>query len=389
MISETKCVEFNKFLDYYKKKTHLSFYDYHNFMYAMQYINTPSGIPLQTPYEQWQKSHEVFHMDVEERKCVHLDFSLNTISDLIKLAEQNPLQEGVDYNINLKIIHKIKPELCELDAMIGIHTLKKSILEQLLYYLQGLHTGAEDYKHTVIVGKPGTGKSEIAKLLGIMYSKIGVIKKPPGTTLEHPFKKATRSDLIAGYLGQTAIKTKALITASLGGVLFIDEAYSMGDDNFSKECADTLCEALSDQRDTIMVIIAGYESNLNEQFFSLNPGLESRFTWRFKMDDYSAKDLWEIFKKKVASCGWKVGNISGEEWFRKRYESFSGFGRDMESLLFKVKIAHSKRIYGRAETEKRIIELCDLNSGYEIFMKNKDNTREHSSRQKVISSMFM
>lgn len=66
MISETKCVEFNKFLDYYKKKTHLSFYDYHNFMYAMQYINTPSGIPMQTPYEQWQKSHEVFHMDVEE-----------------------------------------------------------------------------------------------------------------------------------------------------------------------------------------------------------------------------------------------------------------------------------------------------------------------------------
>ena len=128
---------------------------------------------------------------------------------------------------------------------------------------------------------------------------MGVISKPQDASGTIPFKKATRSDMIAGYLGQTAIKTKALITQCLGGVLFIDEAYSLGNDNFSKECVDTLCEALSDQKDNIMVIIAGYENELNEHFFSLNVGLDSRFVWRFNIDNYVAKDLWEIFKKKI------------------------------------------------------------------------------------------
>lgn len=416
-----KCAEFNKFMDYYKKKTHLSFYDYQNFMFATsaQQFYTPNvKINVSGLYEEWQNEHEVFNMDMDTPDSntpdsntpdsnnntpdmdrpdinntpvtfVTIDFSLNSISDLILIAEQNPVQEGVEYNINLKTIHSIKPELYELDAMIGMHTLKKSVLEQLLYYLQGLHNGGDDYKHTVIFGPPGTGKTEVAKVLGAIYSKIGVICKP-SDKIVLPFKKATRSDMIAGYLGQTAIKMKALITQSLGGVLFIDEAYSLGDDNFSKECVDTLCESLSDQKDNLMVIIAGYENELNERFFSLNSGLESRFVWRFKIDNYSAKDLWEIFKKKVADYKWKIGNVDGEKWFKKRYDSFSGFGRDIETLLFKTKIAHSKRVYGKADSEKRVIELADLENGYEIFMKSKENTREYSLKksQKIISTMF-
>jgi SpoVK/Ycf46/Vps4 family AAA+-type ATPase len=381
---------------------------------AQQFYPSNDKINVSGLYEEWQNEHEVLNMDINTpdinttidhdtpeksltKKCVSIDFSLNSISDLIQIAEQNPVEEDVEYNINLKTIHSIKPELCELDAMIGMHTLKKSVLEQLLYYLQGLHNGGDDYKHTVIFGPPGTGKTEVAKVLGAIYSKLGVISKPsdplglqPKTIVEQRFKKATRSDMIAGYLGQTAIKMKALITQSLGGVLFIDEAYSLGDDNFSKECVDTLCEALSDQKDNIMVIIAGYENELNERFFSLNSGLESRFVWRFKIDNYSAKDLWEIFKKKVADYKWKIGNVDGEKWFKKRYDSFSGFGRDIETLLFKTKIAHSKRVYGKADSEKRVIELADLESGYEIFMKSKENTREYSLKksQKIISTMF-
>ena len=414
MIGTMKCAEFNKFMDYYKKKTHLSFYDYQNFMFATstQFYPSNQKINVSGLYEEWQNEHEVLNMEIDKpsndkmdieitKKYVTIDFSLNSISDLIKIAEQNPVEEDVEYNINLKTIHSIKSELCDLDAMIGMHTLKKSVLEQLLYYLQGLHNGADDYKHTVIFGPPGTGKTEVAKVLGTIYSKIGVINKPNDKnvlSLKDPtdlnlqrFKKATRSDMIAGYLGQTAIKMKALINQCLGGVLFIDEAYSLGDDNFSKECVDTLCESLSDQKDNIMVIIAGYENELNERFFSLNSGLESRFVWRFKIDDYSAKDLWEIFKKKVDDCKWKIGNVAGEKWFQKRYDSFSGFGRDIETLLFKVKIAHSKRVYGKPDSEKRVIEMVDLESGYEIFMKNKENTREYSLKksQKILSSMFM
>jgi SpoVK/Ycf46/Vps4 family AAA+-type ATPase len=120
---------------------------------------------------------------------------------------------------------------------------------------------SNDYMHTVIYGPPGTGKTEVAKIIGKIYSNMGILGK-------NIFKKVTRSDLVAGFLGQTAIKTKDVIKESLGGVLFIDEAYSLGNnekkDSFSKECIDTLCEALSDHKDNLMVIIAGYENELNE-----------------------------------------------------------------------------------------------------------------------------
>ena len=98
------------------------------------------------------------------------------------------------------------------------------------------------------------------------------------------FKKVTRSDLIAGYLGQTALKTQEVIKECLGGVLFIDEAYALGNeqkkDSFAKECIDTLCEGLSDHKENLMVIIAGYEKELQSCFFDYNQGLESRFSWR-------------------------------------------------------------------------------------------------------------
>ena len=116
---------------------------------------------------------------------------------------------------------------------------------------------------------PGTGKTEIAKIMGELFSNLGILKNKK-------FKKVTRSDLIAGYLGQTALKTRDVIKESLGGVLFIDEAYALGNqekrDSFAKECIDTLCEALSDHKDNLMVIIAGYENDLNKCFFSYNKG---------------------------------------------------------------------------------------------------------------------
>ena len=128
--------------------------------------------------------------------------------------------------------------------MIGMKELKTNIVDQIIYYLQQFHTkGGNDFMHTVIYGPPGTGKTEIAKIIGRIFSKLGILKK--GT-----FRKVTRSDLIAGYLGQTALKTRDAIQSALGGVLFIDEAYALGNDeqrdSFAKECIDTLCEALSD-----------------------------------------------------------------------------------------------------------------------------------------------
>jgi SpoVK/Ycf46/Vps4 family AAA+-type ATPase len=242
--------------------------------------------------------------------------------------------------------------------------------------------------HTVIYGPPGTGKTEIAKIIGSIFSKLGILTK--GT-----FKKVTRSDLVAGYLGQTAIKTKDVVKECLGGVLFIDEAYALGNqekrDSFSKECIDTLCEALSDYKDNLMVIIAGYETDLNECFFKYNQGLSSRFTWRFQIDHYNAAELYNIFIKKINESGWTLDNSNmnvNVKWFEKNKGVFKFYGRDVETLFAKTKIAHSKRVFCLDVSLKKILTMADIDKGLEIYIKNGIKKDEDENRKKIFSSMY-
>ena len=308
------------------------------------------------------------------RDTIHIEVEINSISDILKLINTYKNDPAIQYNIDIKALHNIKEPLEELNNMIGMANLKNNIVDQILYFIQKLHTNKDssgEFLHTVIYGPPGTGKTEIAKIMGKIYSKIGILSK--GT-----FKKVTRSDLIAGYLGQTALKTKDVIKDALGGVLFIDEAYSLGNpekrDSFAKECIDTLCESLSDNKENLMVIIAGYEKELKESFFAFNQGLDSRFTWRFKTDDYNHEDLYKIFLKKVKDIGWEINDDSkiNPEWFKKNKDVFRFFGRDIEILLSKTKIAHSRRVFCKPESEKKKLTLKDLDKGLEIYMKNDD-----------------
>jgi len=317
-----------------------------------------------TSYDDWKAKHEV---QCEAKPMIILDVSVNSLKDVLKMLETyDPASE---YNINLKALNDVKPQLIQLNNMIGMESIKTEILDQLLYFVQGLHIGKEsDFKHTVIYGPPGTGKTEVAKIIGTMYSRLGILKN-------NIFKKATRNDFVAGYLGQTAIKTKKVIDECFGGCLFIDEAYSLANndmnDSYSKECIDILCESLSDHRDNLMVIIAGYEHELNETFFKANPGLNSRFIWRFKIEDYTPKELMQIFEKKAAENEWVLdwNAAAALKWFEQK--QFKYYGRDMELLFTYTKIAHGRRIYGKTAVRKNI-SLDDLNNGYKTFIKNKD-----------------
>ena len=330
---------------------------------------------------------------VEIKETINIDVEINNIADLLKLIDSYKVEPSIKYNINMKALHDIKEPLEELNNMIGMKDLKNNIVDQILYFVQELHKNKDstgEFLHTVIYGPPGTGKTEIAKIMGKIYSKIGILSK--GT-----FKKVTRSDLVAGYLGQTALKTREVIKESLGGVLFIDEAYSLGNpekkDSFSKECIDTLCEALSDNKENLMVIIAGYEKELKECFFAFNQGLDSRFTWRFKMDDYTHEDLHKIFLKKVKDIGWEIDDSSNisSDWFKKNKDCFKFYGRDIETLLSKTKIAHSRRVFCRPESEKKRLTVKDLDKGFEIYLRNdeiKTKREEEALKRQLYSSIY-
>ena len=316
-----------------------------------------------------------------KREKINIDVEINNISDILALCSDYPLKFGVEYNIDMEAIHRIQSPLKELNNMIGMKKLKSAIVDQILFFIQKLHynnnTKESDFMHTVIYGPPGTGKTEVAKIMGSIFSKLNVLSS-------RKFKKVTRADLIAGYLGQTAIKTRDVIKESLGGVLFIDEAYSLGNsekrDSFAKECIDTLCEGLSDHKNNLMVIIAGYEKALKDCFFNYNSGLDSRFTWRFHIEDYNSKELKKIFEKKVIDAGWKLEKKIKISWFEKNKDYFKFFGRDMETLFAKTKIAHARRVFCKKKEEKTILNEKDLENGLKLFLLNDEVKKRKDSQ---------
>ena len=326
------------------------------------------------------------------REHIIIEEDVTCLKDLIAIADKYCISDDFTYSINVQALHNIKEEMVTLDNLIGMEKLKSNVTDQLIYFLQELHLSnvneQGDFLHTVISGPPGTGKTEVAKIMGKMFSKLGILRK--GT-----FRKVTRSDLVAGYLGQTAMKTRDVIRDSLGGVLFIDEAYALGNvekrDSFSKECIDTLCEALSDHKSDLMVIIAGYEHELKECFFAYNEGLDSRFTWRFKVEDYTPEELSKIFVKKVNDIGWSVEGCLDDQWFTDNMDYFKFFGRDMETLLAKTKIAHSRRVFGKSESLRKKIIMDDVSNGFKLFTDNeevKKRKEDKGIKTEVLYSMY-
>lgn len=224
------------------------------------------GAPAETSKNQVQKPKEAVQEPAKQEQST--EQPPENIEDL--KAELNELigLEGVKREVN------------NLINMVTVHNLRKK---------NGLKT-VDMSLHMVFSGNPGTGKTMIARLMARIYKSLGVLSK--GQLVE-----VDRSGLVAGYIGQTAVKTSEVIEKALGGVLFIDEAYALsskkGENDFGQEAIDTLLKAMEDHREDFIVIVAGYDG-LMDQFIASNPGLESRFNRYLHFDDYSIDEMMAI-----------------------------------------------------------------------------------------------
>ncbi|MBQ1492547.1 MAG: AAA family ATPase [Blautia sp.] len=188
-----------------------------------------------------------------------------------------------------------KPAMEELDELIGLSSIKKDVKElvdlvktQTLREKEGLKAVPVSL-HLVFSGNPGTGKTTVARILARLYKEIGAL--PGGQLVE-----CDRSSLVAGFIGQTAIKTQEKIQEAMGGILFIDEAYTLAKEgqDYGQEAIDTILKAMEDHRGEFVVIVAGY-TELMKKFVESNPGLKSRFNKYIEFPDYTREELWEIF----------------------------------------------------------------------------------------------
>ena len=191
----------------------------------------------------------------------------------------------------------MKDLLAELDGYIGLQTVKEEVHNLInmasVYQLRRQHglPTTDMSLHLVFTGNPGTGKTMMARMMARIYRSLDILSK--GQLVE-----VDRSGLVAGYVGQTAIKTQKVIQKALGGVLFIDEAYALNgksENDFGQEAIDTILKAMEDHRDDLVVIVAGY-TDLMDRFIHSNPGLESRFNRFLLFEDYTSDEMLDIFK---------------------------------------------------------------------------------------------
>jgi SpoVK/Ycf46/Vps4 family AAA+-type ATPase len=317
----------------------------------------------------------------EEKELVEIDKEINCLLDLIELGKLYDSKKR--YNIDLKILNKLVEPLTELNNMIGMETVKQDMVDHILFRIQKLDSSHQDMMHTVIQGPPGVGKTEVAKIIGKIYLAMGILKNDK-------FIKARRSDLIAGYLGQTAKATQKIIDSAIGGILFIDEVYSLGNaekrDSFSKECIDTINENLTEKKTDFICIIAGYKDEIDSCFFAYNSGLERRFPVRFTIEPYKAEEIFLIFKKKVYDIGWVLDDSITVKFFEENIQHFKFFGGDMEILFSRCKRSHSRRVFASKDADKKVLNMVDLKRGFDSF-KNHRNVKPKESE--VWKNMYL
>ena len=298
----------------------------------------------------------------DDDNTIQLHFDL---SDLLNSSKEEPEEEAEDFvNPKTSVTQQEGPAdsetleslLEELNELVGLANVKRDVISLINFIKisrlreeRGMKMPTVSY-HLVFTGNPGTGKTTIARLVAKIYYQLGLLSK--GQLVE-----TDRSSLVAGYLGQTAIKTQKVIESALGGVLFIDEAYSLANDeqdSYGKEAIETILKAMEDHRNELIVIVAGY-TDLMHKFIDSNPGLRSRFNKYFEFSDYSGDELLAIFNVFCKKNGYELNEDAHKmllekfnDLFDKRDKHF-GNARLARNVFEKAINAQANRIASLSE----------------------------------------
>ncbi|MCQ2284367.1 MAG: AAA family ATPase [Bacteroidales bacterium] len=255
----------------------------------------------------------------------------------------------------------------ELDSLIGLENVKQQV-HSLIKFIQvqqqrekhNLKTTPISY-HCVFSGSPGTGKTTVARILAQIYKDLGVLKK--GHLIE-----TDRAGLVGEYVGQTAVKTNKVINSAVGGVLFIDEAYSLyseSAEDYGREAIATLLKRMEDERNNLVVVMAGYTEEM-KQFIDINPGLRSRFNRYIDFTDYSPDELYQIFKRYIDKEDFKLtpeSELAFQKLFAEAYEKRDrtfGNARFVRNIFEKTIERQSLRVADITEpTVEQLTEIME------------------------------
>ena len=375
-----------------------------------------------------------------------------TLQDLIDIGDKK-IKPSINFDINKMEV--LLPSLKKLNSIIGMDSAKLSVAKIVQYYMLDLSSKNVDMMHTMIQGDSGTGKTMLARIIGEIYWKLGILdnnkhshnvenidegedegnndgmhrqlrKKQKVNYIEkdsydyndgflvkddssdesydntcdntcddsesinsddsttnktYKFIEASRTDCIDRYQGGTAQKTTKLIMSALGGVLFIDEAYSLGntgaEDTYNKECIDTLTSLMEKYKGKIIIILGGYKHSMQESLMGYNQGLARRITFTITIDGYTAEQLANIYVYMIDNIDvndpWKItaSNNQIKSFFMNNYMTFPHYGGDIETLVFHTKMNHSNRLRYSDSSERKCINMTDLNNAFQDYENNR------------------
>jgi hypothetical protein len=278
---------------------------------------------------------------------------------------------GSRYSLDPRKLMRLVKPLTLLGSMIGMKEAKQSIYQFVSLFLQNKTTSG--MLNACIYGKPGMGKTDLGKILCMIYVALDIVPS-------QRFVLVKACDLIGKYVGETRQKTKKILDDADGGVLFIDEAYSLtsgsgGKFSYGKECIDTINQELSENRKKLVIIIAGYENEIKDSFFSMNQGLARRFPFKYVLKDYTKSELRDIFLRMIRLDDrlYLDQQVTDDEVMGLFADTtiFDNCGGDIENLITHIAFANSQRTLGKHPSMKNVCTKKDLACGLDGYKQHK------------------